>query len=204
MKKFSKLGTLTIFALILATLAYLYVPTLATQPGVQDDPLVTRRFVEQEIAKLASEVATLRGIISGNPQATPRPSSTIPDSQRDPLFAEIMEYFETVYGERLDKALANVHPPGFLPSDVIPFVTLNPQEGQSIIFEAGAEFILRGGRATAITGVNGIADVTAGADVLNGESIGLNHLMMVPRSDGRGVTFNAESWIMVRGGYAWQ
>jgi hypothetical protein len=203
------LCALAAFSLVVFTVTYFYVPTLAAQPGDTADPLVTRRFVEESIAQLSEEIAVLRGIIaaispSSLPNVTPQTAPNIPLSERDAFFAEIMEYFEAVYGARLDMALQLVPGPGDEPREgqVVVFTVLNPQAGQIITFHAGTEFILRGGRATAVTGpYNGIPDVTAGADVMNGEEIGLNHLMMIPFTDGRGVHFHAESWIMVRGGY---
>lgn len=201
------------FALVLATFAYLHVPAVAAQPGDAADPLVTRRFVEENIAQLADEVALLRGIVTqvapgalpNVPQFTPvSNTSNLPQAERDVIIAEILHHFDKVYGERLDAALSNVPAPGYEPREpqMVIFQVLNPQAGQIITFKAGAEFILRGGSATAVTGVyNGIPDVTAGSDVMNGETLGLNHLMMIPFTDGRGVHFHSESWIMVRGGY---
>jgi len=203
-----KLIILPVFALILAGLAYFYTPTQASQPGTSENPIVTQRYVDEQITKLSEEVSILRGILANVvPNALPTTgtqSSNISATERDALFAEVMEYFELMYGDRLNRALELVPPPGDEPREpqTVVFTVLNPKAGQVITFNAGTEFILRGGRATAVTGpINGIPDVTAGADVMNGENIGLNHLMMIPVTDGRGVHFHAESWIMVRGGY---
>jgi hypothetical protein len=205
-----KLIILSCFILVIAGFAYFYIPTQAAQPGTNADPLVTQRFVEEQISKLSEEIAILRGILATvAPNALPSTGTSssgtnISASDRDGLFAEVMEYFEKMYGERLDRALEMVPPPGHEPREpqTVVFTVLNPQAGQVMTFNAGTEFILRGGRASAVTGpLNGIPDVTAGQDVMNGENIGLNHLMMIPVTDGRGVHFQAESWIMVRGGY---
>jgi hypothetical protein len=118
------------------------------------------------------------------------------------LFAAMMYYFEIMYGERLDAALANIPGPAGEPIQpvIAPFEVLNPQAGDILTFVEGTEVILRGGRAIALTGIyNGIPDVTAGEDIMNGEDIGLNHLMIFPRTDGRGMIFTYESWIMMRG-----
>jgi hypothetical protein len=165
--------------------------------------------VEDRISQLADEIAVLRAAIGlGATMQTPTTPATgttanISDGDIGAIIAEILEYFESVYGERLNRALQNVPPPGYEPREaqVVPFIVLNPQAGQIIIFDEGAEFILRGGRGTAVTGVDGILNVTAGVDVTNGTEISLNHLMMIPRTDGRGVHFHTESWIMVRGDY---
>ena len=75
--------------------------------------------------------------------------------------------------------------------------------GQRMIGTAGTEIILRSGLATAIgNSENGIADLTGGADLMTGASVELNHLLLVPRSDGRGITAVTDIWVMVRGEYS--
>ena len=166
-----KSNVFVIFVLILIATAFFYAPTTASQPGDVNDPLVTRSYVENRIAQLQIEIAALRSALSG---VDPNAIQHIPQTTPSPAVTA---------SER----------------DI--FQVLHMQQGQIISFEASAEFILRGGSGTAITGVNGIINITSGIDVLNGENISLHHMMMVPVADGRGVLFNTESWIMVRGGY---
>ena len=74
--------------------------------------------------------------------------------------------------------------------------------GQSVIGKEGTEIIVRAGVVTAIdNGVNGVSDLTSGKDLMSGTEIGLNHLLLVPRDDGRGVKAWTEAYLMVRGGY---
>ncbi|MBE6021004.1 MAG: hypothetical protein E7228_04615 [Clostridiales bacterium] len=74
--------------------------------------------------------------------------------------------------------------------------------GQSVIGKEGTEIIVRAGVVTAIdNGANGVSDLTTGKDLMSGTEIGLNHLVLVPRDDGRGVKAWTESYLMVRGGY---
>jgi len=196
-------------AVSVVAFAYFYVPT---QAGDTVDPLVTRSFVETRLGQLAEEIVQLRNIVAtlapgATPAASPAPtvSPTLPVDlgEMDELFALVMYYFEAVYGARLEAALRNVPAPAGDPEPVSrEFIVLNPPAGQVITFDSGTEVILRGGSAVALTGIyNGIPDVTAGVDVRNGESIELNHLMIIPRTDGRGFIFQSESWIMVRGSY---
>ena len=82
------------------------------------------------------------------------------------------------------------------------YTPLNIKEGDVMIAEEGTEIILRSGIAKAhIPGENGISDVTVGKDIYNGENISQNHLLIVPRSDGRGLIASTECWILVKGGY---
>lgn len=74
--------------------------------------------------------------------------------------------------------------------------------GQSLIGGEGTEIILRSGIATAIdNGANGVSDITAGKDLMTGNDVGLNHLILIPRDDGRGITAVTDIWVMVRGDY---
>ncbi|MGP1442113.1 MAG: hypothetical protein ACTTJ2_05740 [Anaerovoracaceae bacterium] len=73
--------------------------------------------------------------------------------------------------------------------------------GQSLLGNEGTEIILRSGRAAAIdNGANGVSDMTAGTDLRTGDSVQANHLLLVPRADGRGLSVSTEAYLMVRGG----
>lgn len=73
--------------------------------------------------------------------------------------------------------------------------------GQTLTAEAGTELIMRSGKAVVITSTDGIPDITGGKDLTRGLSAPLNHLLIVPRSDGRGIRALADSWVMVRGAF---
>jgi len=74
--------------------------------------------------------------------------------------------------------------------------------GQKLIGHEGTEVILRSGEATAIdNGVNGISDVTGAMDLMTGQKVAQNHLLLIPRSDVRGIQATTEIWVMVRGTY---
>lgn len=85
----------------------------------------------------------------------------------------------------------------------VKFSVVNLSAGQSLISSApGVEVIVRAGKATAIgTDAGGVADLTAGLDLKTGREIALNHLMMLPRADGRGVYARTDLVLMVRGPY---
>ena len=74
--------------------------------------------------------------------------------------------------------------------------------GKTIIGQGGAEFILRGGRATAIASASGgLADVTDARDIKQDENVTANHLLIIPRTDGRGFKAVTDLFVMVRGAY---
>lgn len=79
------------------------------------------------------------------------------------------------------------------------------QAGQSLIAEGGAELVLRSGKATAIDSPQGgLADLTGAVDLKAGADVPLNHLLLVPRTDGRGFKATTRAFAMVRGGYSVQ
>lgn len=88
-------------------------------------------------------------------------------------------------------------------ASAIEVVTVKP--GEKLIASAGAEFIVRVGKAVVYSSdANGVADLTDGADIMNGQPVGNNHLLSFPR-DGRGIMVldgNPNNLtVMVRGGY---
>lgn len=73
--------------------------------------------------------------------------------------------------------------------------------GKQLVAEAGTEIIVRAGRASVVPGsLGGLADVTVGKDLTSGDAP-LNHLLVVPRSEGRGVKAVTDCVVLVRGGY---
>lgn len=93
-------------------------------------------------------------------------------------------------------------PPAPLPLEV---VQLAP--GQRLVAEGGTEIILRTGKvkvATEPASLGGLSDLTAGRDVANGQDVAANHLLLVPRSDGRGVVATTAAILLVRGAFAVQ
>ncbi|WP_312353343.1 hypothetical protein [Aminipila sp.] len=85
------------------------------------------------------------------------------------------------------------------------FSPISLTAGQKLIGGEGTELILRSGEATAIdNGANGISDLTVGMDLMTGSQVVTNHLLLVPRNDGRGITAVTDIWVMVRGTYTVQ
>ena len=157
--------------------------TASAQPGSTHDPLVTQSYVDAQINMLKALIESIDGI------------SVVPPGggMVDDLFSDVMAYFEAVYGDMLREASA--------PREQIPYQAVHVQKGKALIGFSGTEMILRSGRATAITGVNGLCNVTTGVDVLNGTEVTMNHLLIVPANDGRGLRFLTDAYVMVKGGY---
>lgn len=82
------------------------------------------------------------------------------------------------------------------------FQVVNVPKGQSLIGEGGTEIVLRGGKVTAIVSPQGgLLDVTGAADLVQGEQLKPQHLVIIPRTDGRGVQAQMDAVLMVRGAF---
>lgn len=159
------------------------------QPGTADDPVVTKSYVDQQIQQaLGGKINTGSntnnstgngsGTTSNESAGTGPTGSTGGDTSLPPLVSSA--------------------------SDAVEIVTVKP--GQQLIGASGAEFIVRSGKAVIVSnGTNGVADLTDGVDLTNGQAAPTNHLLSFPR-DGRGITVldgNKYSLtVMVRGGYS--
>ncbi|MDY3118449.1 MAG: hypothetical protein SOW18_02800 [Peptoniphilus sp.] len=74
--------------------------------------------------------------------------------------------------------------------------------GEKVIVAQGAELIPRSGRVEIIAAESGgLSDVTGGGDLKEGENAPVNHLLIAPRSDGRGVKAATHAIVLVRGSY---
>lgn len=82
------------------------------------------------------------------------------------------------------------------------FTVVSLKAGQKLMCDAGCELILRMGNATVIaTEKGGLADTTGGYDLANGSAMPSNHLLIVPVSDGRGITALNDVLVMAKGYY---
>lgn len=125
-----------------------------SEPGAEDDPLVTLSYVTRSIEQVKTYIDTkIKNLDSGT-------------------------------GSSSELEVVNV------------------SKGKFLIGGAGSEIILRGGKATAVVSdLGGLSDVTAGVDLGKDISIPANHLLIIPRNDGRGVYCTTDAVFMVRGEY---
>lgn len=143
--------------------------------GTESDPLVSKSYVDSKI----SEVLTLINGTGGTTTAT----------DTDAIVAEVLAKINDS-----DATGGSVAALGYVPVSV--------QVGQTIYGNEGTELILRAGKGTAvINGVDGVVDITTGGELLNGGKAVKNHLLIVPRDDGRGIKVTEAAWFLVKGGY---
>ncbi|WP_036696045.1 hypothetical protein [Paenibacillus taiwanensis] len=159
MSKNIKWVTLIAFSIVIVgSLVIQMSGILSAEPGDSQDPLVTKSYVDEQIAKLNG----------GNENGT---------------------------GSNTDNGSSS--------SNELKIVTIKP--GQQLIAKAGAEFVIRAGKAEIFSSdASGVSDLTDGKDLTKGMDAPSNHLLMFPR-DGRGIaakdTPKNSVVVTVRGGY---
>ncbi|KEQ25254.1 hypothetical protein [Paenibacillus tyrfis] len=183
----SKITLATVILILLfTTIVYADSNNTSTQPGSVDDPIITKSYFEQNVAKqVADEFAKqsineekIKQLIAAELAKQGGGSGTIPST---------------------GSGTGN----NAVPNSGLTVVKL--QQGQTLYGGAGTEFIVRTGKVVAVSSDdNGIPDVTSGKDISAGATVELNHLLIVPR-EGRGVKPDAknkqEVFVMVRGSY---
>lgn len=157
-----------------ATLVLAGGTVFAAVVGTQEDPLVSKSYVDSKI----SQVLTL---INDN--------GTGSKADTDAIAEEVMKKISE--GEVSGGAVA-----------VDTYVPVSVAVGKTIYGAEGTELILRAGKGTVtVSGVDGIADLTTGNELKTGDKATKNHIMIVPRDDGRGIKVTEAAWFLVKGGY---
>ena len=108
----------------------------------------------------------------------------------DPVIS--LSYLNEIFMPKVEKKI----------NETAVFTVVNVEKGKTFVAGAGCEFILRGGEATVNASENGgLSDTTDGADLTQNTKVPANHLLIVPRDDGRGFTATTDVIIMVKGAY---
>ena len=75
-------------------------------------------------------------------------------------------------------------------------------KNKKLIGGSGCEIILRQGTAEIVASeLGGISDVTLAVDLVDGATVPANHLLIIPRDDGRGFKAKTDVIVMVKGNY---
>lgn len=85
------------------------------------------------------------------------------------------------------------------------YTVLHVMKGTVVNASAACDIMLRAGEALAVvpaTAQGNLSDYTAGCEITHGQPIPADHMILIPRGDGRGVLVtSAEAYIMIRGEY---
>lgn len=176
MKMKQKIAYILLGVLCTATIGSVSIAALG-EAGSETDPIVTKSYVEKRIAELEKKLTDANKL------------------QADANKLLIEQQMATVQGqlETLIKA------GGGSSSE---FKLLQVKNGDVITMGEGSQFILRAGLAKAIAGAGGgLSDLTDGKDLGTDKDITSNHLLLIPKEDGRGVKILYDSWVMIKGSY---
>ena len=177
----------------------------APTPGSAQDPLITESYLllllEQEEAardQLAGRIALLEQQLLGlqaDSQTSPPAGSTTTMALAS--LAERVSQLENLISG-IDLSSLATNQPAVGSAQELEVISL--QKGEAVFASAGAEIILRAGELQVLANATGgLADVTSGLDLQHGEAVPRNHLLLVPRDDGRGVVAISDAVFLLRG-----
>lgn len=153
------------------------------EPGSDADPLVTKSYVDQQIARLSSQIS------GGSAGSGNVDSGTVSQLQTDvgdltKFVIDALTDIENIKGRTS-------------------YSVVKAAKGQTILLSEGTEVILRSGSATAINGSSGdrLLDATAGREIQAGASIDAQHIVISSRTDGRGLNMKSDSFLIIKGAY---
>ena len=90
-------------------------------------------------------------------------------------------------------------------SPSLEYQVVTMKKGELLLPKNSIELIVRpGSKAVIVSPIkeNGLLDMTDGAELLDGKSAPINHMLIVPRADGRGIRITTDiAYVMVRGEY---
>lgn len=153
-------------------------------PGTAADPLVSKSYVDQVIAGLAGKDYVDQAL-----------SAAATKDYVDRAVALLNDH------SYVDQAVAKLADKSYVDAKTL-YSVVNVPQGATLLGESGTEFVLRGGKATAIvTAKGGLLDATDGVDLGQGMAIKPNHQMVVPVSDGRGLLATTDVILIVKGTY---
>ncbi len=168
-------GTILTFAAVISTSAF-----------TDSDPLVTLGYLEQVF-----KPAMKQEIVD---EVSETVSAAVSYVQSQPAVEVSADVNEAASDDgQTDKASSS-------------YTLIELSMGQTVLANSICEFIVRPGSKVAAVSPfpeQGIADITNGIEVLNGEMISINAYCLIPRGgDGRRMTVMSEkAYIMIRGDY---
>jgi len=162
----------------------------AGEPGSEADPLVTKSYVDQQIAQLSALISGSGSSGSG--------SGTVDSKAIAQLQTDVGDLTSFIIGALQEietlKNRVNALESGYQ--------VVEAKAGQKVILAGGSEALLRSGAATAIKGTYGVlADATSGVDLNDGANVPVQHLLISSRSDGRGLNIKSNAFLLIRGAY---
>jgi hypothetical protein len=128
------------------------------------------------------------------------PGTDEPGSEENPLVAQ--DYVDSkinVLQARIDELSEKLKKAGAGQK----FEVIQVMAGKQLVAGASTEIIIRSGKATAVASEKGgLSDLISGVDIPTGGNIPKNHLLLVPRDDGRGFKAQTDLFVLIKGEYS--
>ena len=128
---------------------------------------------------------------------------------KNEILSEVDKRIENIVGSLEQYRIAKDNEPEPVVTEIpLPSASFEVVElglGDELYAESPCEIMLRAGSVMCIApdASQGLADTTGGYDIYNGDYLTKNHMCLIPRADGRGISAKSESvFIMVRGEYS--
>ncbi|MGE5328161.1 MAG: hypothetical protein ACM3KR_01480 [Deltaproteobacteria bacterium] len=167
---------ITTIALIMTVLFNIALAATGT-PGTDSDPLITSSYLDKKLQEITDSIQTAVKNLEAKVE------------QNNSNLAIMDKKVESL-GNTTGTTGAK-------------YEIVNLSAGKKIVCQESTELILRSGKAKALgSSMGGLSDVTTGADVISNSYIESNHLLIIPRSDGRGAIAQSECILMVKGAYS--
>lgn len=128
-------------------------------------------------------------------------------SENDPIvtLSYLKEIFAPQVKEEIRTEIATYPQPSV--SVNVGYEVLELTKGQKLTsLDGTVELIVRPGSSAEVVSEiaeNGLSDISEMKEVLGGEAVGINHALIIPRADGRGIVVTSEkAYVLVRGAYS--
>lgn len=208
----NKRNIIVLSVLILALLTVHIVRAVGSDPGSSDDPIVSKSYVDAENLKdrtyIDTKVQELTVKLDEAGKKADDFQQKLDDANKklDEAGKKIDDFQQKLddVNKKLDEANKKIDElqqqgPGGQGSK---YTVVNLKAGERLIADESTEIIIRGGKVRAIASKNGgLSNITSAKEIGNKISVPLNNLLLVSRTDGRGVKAVTESFMLVRGTY---
>lgn len=123
-------------------------------------------------------------------------------SENDPIVT--LSYLKDIFAPQLKEEIKSETPAQ--PAGSTGFEVVELSAGQTLTSREGTvELVLRPGSSAYVISAsdqNGLSDISAMKEIQNGEAVGVNHSLIIPRNDGRGIKITSDkAYVLVRGDY---
>lgn len=160
-----------LFSLLILNLALGVSATGLASPGSEEDPIVSKSYVDKYIKSIENENLEIKRLLSAQGE----------------LIKQLSDKLNNSKSSSSDEA-------GFKVVGIESGQVVYTDSGTEIILRSGKATSIKGSGG-------GLADTTSARDLVNGMLLSTNHLLISAQNDGRGFKTNSKCWLLIRGNY---